>query len=110
MTEIRVWHDEGYLDDKVWERLKKCVSSNVLDYNQGTVGEKQIALGKAEPDTAVDNVSELIPVHQDKPVLVTVGEEKSQLRIKPEAVISALETTDTTSKDCFKQLYALSEL
>ena len=110
MDQILDWHDEGYLEDKVWERLKKRVSSKVLDCNQDTVGERQIVLGEAESDTEVDMISELIPVRHDKPVVVTVDEEKLQLRTKPDTVISTLETTDTKSKHCFKQFYALSEL
>ena len=100
MDQILDWHDEGYLEDKVWERLKKRVSPKVLDCNQDTVGERQIVLGEAESDTEVDMISELIPVCQDKPV---VGEEKLELRTKPETEISTLETTDTKSKHYFKQ-------
>ena len=110
MDQILDWHDEGFLEDKVWERLKKRVSPKVLDCNQDTVGERQIVLGEAESDTEVDMISELIPVRQDKPVVVTVDEEKLQLRTKPDTVISSLETTDTKSKHCFKKFYALSEL
>ena len=103
MDQILDWYNEGYLEDKVWERLKKRVSPKVLDCNQDSVGDRQIALGEAEQDTAVDKILELIPVHQDKPVLVTVGEEKSQLRTRPETVISTLETTDMRSKHCFNK-------
>ena len=107
MDAIHDWHCDGYLRHEVWEHLKECVSLNVLDCNQDTMDERQIALGidsslHTEQDTVGDIKSELVPEHvrQKNPVLITVEKEKSQLRARPETV-SSVETTAVKSKHFF---------
>ena len=31
IAEIQEWHDDDYLDDDAWNRLRKCVSPEVLE-------------------------------------------------------------------------------
>ena len=31
ITEIQDWYDDGFLDDDVWKRLRKCISPAVLE-------------------------------------------------------------------------------
>ena len=78
IAEIQEWDEEGYLDDEVWKRLKKCVSSDAVEWRTPKPETERITVAKQETHTEKNVNPESEMVRQKNPEVGTTRDIKQE--------------------------------